>query len=78
MRDELIVFALLSSFAILATSHIAIVAGLARRPERHRAPIALFIAPLAPYWALREKMWMRGIGWIGCAVVYAMARVLAE
>lgn len=78
MRDEIVIGALLLSFALWATSHVAIVAGLVRRSPRLRAPIALVIAPLAPYWALREGMRRRGMLWILSVGVYAIARAMAE
>jgi hypothetical protein len=38
----------------------------------------LVIAPLAPYYADREKMWVRTFAWLGALVVYVAAMVLAR
>lgn len=78
MKDEVVIGALLLSFALWATSHVAIVVGLVLRSPRLRAPIALVIAPLAPYWAIRERMTLRGVLWIVSVGVYAFARAMAE
>lgn len=78
MKDEVVIGALLLSFALWVTSHIAILVGLFGRRPRLRAPIALFVAPLAPFWAIREGMRTRGIVWIVSVGVYAVARALAE
>jgi hypothetical protein len=68
-------FALLVlSFATLATAHITIVFGLARRTPWWRAPVAFAIVVLAPYWALRERMHVRAAAWLVGAVVYLFTR----
>lgn len=78
MKDEIVVGMFALSFALWVTSHLAIVAGLLVRPPRLRAPLALIVAPLAPYWALREKMRARGVAWIFGGVAYGMAWLLAS
>jgi hypothetical protein len=70
MKDALLIGGLVLAFALLVTVHVAIVLGLAWRDPRWRALVALFVPPLAPYWALRGGMRVRGGIWIGCVVVY--------
>lgn len=76
-RDEIVAALLVVAFAILVTTHVVIVFGLAGVPPRWRAFVALVVPPLAPYWAWR---WMRGrsILWIVGAASYAVLRVLAR
>ena len=70
------------TFALAITAHLSIVLSLARRPPRLRALAALAVAPLAPYWALREKMPLRaaawGVGTVGYVCARAMDAVLAH
>src|SRR5882762_2159020 len=54
VRDTLIVATTVFFFALLATVHLTIAFGLARRPPRWRALVAFVAFPLAPYFALRE------------------------
>ena len=61
-------------FAVLVTAHVGTVVGLARRPPRWRSVVALVVVPLAPYWALRERLWFRAAAWIGGAALYGVAR----
>jgi hypothetical protein len=77
-RDEVSAIALVVSFAALVTAHVSLVAGLAARRPRWRALVALVVAPLAPYWGLREYMRARSIAWIAFAFMYAAARVVAS
>lgn len=76
-RDEVVAGALLLAFAVLVTVHVAIVAGLLGRRPRWRAPAALVVAPLAPYWAW-TTMRKRAVLWVGSAVAYAVLRVIAS
>ena len=71
MRDGILVGGLVIAFATLVTVHVAIVLGLAWRDPRWRALAAFFVPPLAPYWALRSGMVLRGAIWIGSVVLYA-------
>ena len=71
MKDALLVGGLILAFATMTTIHVAIVLGLAVRDPRWRAIVALFVPPLAPYWALRSGMIKRGIVWIGSVVLYS-------
>jgi hypothetical protein len=66
------------AFATLATAHLGIVVGLMRRAPRWRSPVALILAPLAPYWAMKNRMFVRGGIWIATMLAYVVARVLAD
>jgi hypothetical protein len=69
-----IVFAVLVvAFATLVTVHITLALGLARRSPRWRGIVALFVAPLAPWWGWRARMRVRGSLWIAAATVYGVA-----
>jgi hypothetical protein len=70
MRDGILVGGLVLAFATLVTVHVAIVLGLAWRDPRWRALAAFIVPPLAPYWALRSGMMLRGVIWIGSVVLY--------
>jgi hypothetical protein len=78
MVDLALTLAVVISFAIAITSHAYIVAGLARRAPRWRAWIALFIPPLAPFWALRDGQKLRARIWIAAAALYSVLLVLAR
>ncbi|HEX9295908.1 MAG TPA: hypothetical protein VF881_08730 [Polyangiaceae bacterium] len=71
MRDVLLVGGLVLAFATLVTVHVAIVFGLAKEQPRWRAAVAFFVPPLAPYWALRGGMKVRGGIWIGSVILYS-------
>jgi hypothetical protein len=77
-RDIVVLSVLLVAFAALVTAHVTIAAGLMRRRPRWHAPLAFVVAPLAPYYAVREHMRLRAFAWIGAFVVYATAVVLAR
>jgi hypothetical protein len=76
-NDLVTIVALAIAFAILVTAHLAIVVGLLRRSPRWRAPVALVVPPLAPFWAWREKMRVRGIAWVVGGVAYVIALTFA-
>jgi hypothetical protein len=67
--------AIVISFAVLVTVHLALVAGLAVREPRTRGLIALVVPPLAPYWGMQERMRARAVVWGLAFVVYVGARV---
>jgi hypothetical protein len=77
MRDAIVLAALVIAFATLVTVHVTIALGLARRPPRWRALVALVVAPLAPWWGWRERMRVRGVIWVVAVVTYAVALVCA-
>lgn len=76
-KDTVIVGLLIVAFAFAVTVHTAIVFGLAKRKPRWRAPIALVIVVLAPYWAWRGQMRTRAVLWLGGVVLYAIMLALA-
>ena len=76
-RDGLVLAVLVVAFAALLTVHLALALGLARRPPRWRALVALLVAPLAPFWGWREKMRVRGALWVVAAGIYLVALRLA-
>lgn len=73
-----IVGTLVIAFALFITAHVAITYGLVFRKPRWRAPAALLIAPLAPYWAWREHMRIRAGIWCAALVLYAVATIVAR
>jgi hypothetical protein len=75
--DIAILGTLVLTFALLVTAHVTIVLGLLRRAPRWRSVVALVVAPLAPYWAIRGKMYVRAAAWLLGAVGYVIARRLA-
>ncbi len=77
-RDIAVLSSLLVAFAVLVTAHVTIAVGLVRRKPRWHALLAFVIAPLAPYFAVRERMRVRAFTWVGALVVYAAAMVLAR
>lgn len=77
MKEIILVAAIVLSFALFVTAHLAIVWGLLFRAPRWRSPVALVLPPLAPYWAVRERMRVRAILWIASLVVYALARIVS-
>jgi hypothetical protein len=65
------------SFAVLVTAHLSIVVALARRAPRWRFVAALVVAPLAPYWAMKEQMYLRAGAWLAAALAYGIGRAIA-
>ena len=78
MRDTIVVGTLVVAFALFITAHVAIAYGLAVRPPRWRAGVALLAAPLAPYWAWREHMRIRAAMWSAALVLYVLATIIAR
>jgi hypothetical protein len=72
-RDAVVVAVLVVAFAALVTAHVGIATGLARRRPRWRALVVLVVVPLAPWWAMRARMRLRGTMWIVAAVAYAVS-----
>jgi hypothetical protein len=77
-RDEIVSLGLVGAFALLVTAHVMLVAGLAARPPRWRALVALIAAPLAPWWGLRVGMKHRAWVWLASAVAYVAFFLLAR
>jgi hypothetical protein len=72
VNDLVLLTLTIVGFAMLVTAHIGTVIGLARRAPRWRSMIALFVVPLAPYWAIRERLWFRAAAWLASAVLYGI------
>ena len=70
-RDELLSLLLVVAFAGLITTHAVLVAGLAARRPRWRALVALVLAPAAPYWGIKQRLYARAVAWLACALAYA-------
>jgi hypothetical protein len=66
-------------FAALMTLQLAIAVGLLQRLPRWRGLAALLppLAPLAVYWALKEKMYIRSGLWGSSLLGYAIAAFAA-
>ena len=77
-RDLLLYLATVLGFAVAVTAHVTIVVGLAARRPRVRALVALVLVPLAPYWAVRERMRVRAAAWGIGVVAYGLARWLGR
>lgn len=78
MKNLIVVGTLILAFALFITAHVTIVYGLAFRPPRWRALVALFVAPLAPYWAWRERMRIRAGVWGTALVLYVIAMIVSR
>ena len=78
MKDLFVVAALVISLAVFITAHVTITFGLAFRHPRSRALLAFFVAPLAPFWAWRERMRVRAGIWTAALVVYVVAMIVAR
>jgi hypothetical protein len=76
--DAFLVIVIVTSFALFVTTHVAIAAGLLGRKPRLRGLLALVVPPVAPYFGIREGMWIRSIVWVLSLAVYVGARVAAS
>jgi hypothetical protein len=76
-RDEIVAGLLVLAFAVVVTSHVALVVGLAGRPPRWRALVALVVPPLAPYWGW-NGLRRRSVLWVVGAAAYLVLRVVAS
>ncbi len=74
MSDTRAFVLLVVAFAACVTAHVTILLGLAARAPRWRALAALLVPPLAPYWAARERMWLRLVAWVAGALAYVALR----
>lgn len=77
LLDAVLLGAMVLSFALFVTVHLALFVGLLARRPRWRAPLALVLPPLAPVYGARERMWARTVLWSVAVVVYVAARVTA-
>ena len=76
--DLFVTSAVILSFAILVTVHVALAAGLGARGPWWRAPVSLVVVPLAPYWGFRERMRARAVLWTIALTVYLAALVASR
>jgi hypothetical protein len=76
--DAMIVIGLVVTSALAVTAHLAIAAGLLRRAPRWRALAALVVAPLAPFYAIREHMLVRAGIWIVGVAGYVAAWIASS
>ncbi len=78
-RDIVVLAILVVAFAALLTAHVTLVVGLARRHRpRWHALAALVVAPLAPWWGMREHMRARAVTWLAAAACYAVMLAMAS
>ena len=73
--DYLIIGALVGSFAVMVTAHVAIAVGLVLEKPRWHGLLALVVCPLAPFWGMQAGMRVRSGLWIGALMVYVIARI---
>ncbi|MDB4997208.1 MAG: hypothetical protein JWM74_4640 [Myxococcaceae bacterium] len=78
MNDLVVLGSIVVFFAVWVTAHVATIFGLAMRTPRWRAIVAFFVVPLAPYWALRDRMRVRAALWVLGAIGYAVAAFLGK
>jgi hypothetical protein len=71
-RDIAALSVWLVAFGVLATAHVTLAIGLARRRPRSRALMALAFPPLAPWWGWKAGMTVRSASWIVAAIVYTV------
>jgi hypothetical protein len=68
---------LAGSFGVLGCAHVALLAGLLRRPPRRRAFAALLVAPLAPYYGFIDGRRRLSGTWLAALVLYAAGVISA-
>jgi hypothetical protein len=78
LLDAVLVLLPSLSLALLVTAHLVLVAALAVRTPRWRAPLAFVVPPLAPFWAAKEKLRRWPWIWLGALVAYAVTLTLAS
>lgn len=66
-----------ASFALAITALLATAAGLFFRRPRWRSAVVLLFPPLAPWWAARERMYIRAGTFLLGTVAYVVARIVA-
>ena len=76
--DVVVLIALVVSFAVLCTVHVALAFGLTLERPRWHGPLALIVPPLAPYWGMERGMRRRAGVWVAALTIYVLARILAE
>ncbi|MCU0690130.1 MAG: hypothetical protein MUF54_01885 [Polyangiaceae bacterium] len=69
--DVVLVVTVTTTFALLVTMQVTILAGLVHRKQYWHSLAALLLPVLAPYWAFAEGMRVRAWLWIASALSYA-------
>ncbi|MGO8993903.1 MAG: hypothetical protein ACLQVI_11280 [Polyangiaceae bacterium] len=77
MKAALLGCWLACAFAVLLAAHVALLVGLAQRPPRWRALVALVVPPLAPVWGWNE-MPRRAHAWAIAFAAYAVVIVASQ
>lgn len=65
------------TFAAFCTAHVATAWTLGARGPWWRGLVSFVVLPLAPYWAVRERL--RGLAglWVASLLAYAVSRLVA-
>ena len=63
---------LVVAFATLATAHVTLAIGLARRALFWRAVSSMVVVPMAPWWGWQTGMRVRAALWLAAGMVYAV------
>ena len=72
-----IMLTLVSSFAILCSTHLVLALALSRKKPRWKGPLALLVPPLAPYWGYGARMRVLAVLWVAAFSIYVLALVMA-
>jgi hypothetical protein len=75
--DLAILLTLVTSFGVLLTAHLWLALALTRKKPWWRGPVALIVAPLAPYWGLSSRLHAPSIVWLTALVSYGLSLLLA-
>lgn len=75
--NAVIPWLLLFAIVMLFCAHLAIAIGFAMERAWARAALALFVVPLAPYWAFRRGMTKRFVAWSLGLGLYALGIAMA-
>lgn len=78
MSDTVRLGVLLFAFALAASTHVFVSAGLVARRGPGRAALAFLVPPLAPALAWRAKMRVRAMAWLTFVALYVVAFVFAR
>jgi hypothetical protein len=76
--DSVRLLLLAGSFGVLVCAHVALLAGLARRPPRRRALAALLVPPLAPYFGFSDGRRRLSVTWLAALVLYGAGVISAH
>lgn len=78
MSDGALTIAVITTFAVLVTVHVATIFGLVKRRELLHAAGGLVFPPFAPYCAFVRGMRVRAVLWGVAASLYCVALLLAR